>query len=712
VQASLIVTVTGTGNNPTGLLDVTLTGTNPTSFTLSGTQISSIATGDIATFTVVPKTGLSAGTYTATVTVSNADVPAASFDVNFTVDKKNITFTGVTATKVYDGNVNFGDTHIDITGATPVGKVGSDDVSIIKTGATGSFGSKDVQSGNITFVGFTISGDDAGNYTLTQPTVAAEITKKNITITGGTVTTKIYDGTTAAAVTVLTFGGLVTGESLTITTDYTVTGALFNTPTAGTGKTVTVANVTLSTVSSSAAYNYNLTTLMPYSDLTGEITKKNIIITGGTVTTKIYDGTTAAAVTGLTFGGLVAGESLTITTNYTVTGALFDTPAAGTGKTVTVANVTLSTVSSSTAYNYNLTTSMPYGGLTGDISPSTLTASNFEYDLSATGYNGLPQGIAAPTLKSPLTGGNITVKYNGSMAIPTNAGSYAVTIDITGSANFTSVIALPLGIYVIEKAGPKPEYLNYHLPKDDIVLYDGLPHSITTAIKAGYESLGVVTVKYNGSKDVPVNPGVYVVTIEFAESANYVAGSFDVGKFIILDPIRPIIPRKVTIEPSLHFDINPSPGSFYIESGKNLTLTLTPRSSLPEGYVPHVTTNRTIYSDDYSGRIKITPNADGTYTVRIAYIIEETVITITAVSPSSGEGSTANEPSAVTPQAWGYGNRLYIRSATPGRAEVYHISGQLLQTLPFAVGETHSQPLPTGLYIVRIDGRSYKVILH
>jgi hypothetical protein len=102
--------------------------------------------------------------------------------------------------------------------------------------------------------------------------------------------------------------------------------------------------------------------------------------------------------------------------------------------------------------------------------------------------------------------------------------------------------------------------------------------------------------------------------------------------------------------------------------------------------------------------------------VRIAYIIEETVITISAESLLSGEGdsSTANDPSAVIiPQVWGYAGRLYIRSATPGRAEVNNLSGQLLQTLPFATSETRSQPLPSGIYIVRTnDGQSYKVALH
>jgi hypothetical protein len=337
--------------------------------------------------------------------------------------------------------------------------------------------------------------------------------------------------------------------------------------------------------------------------------------------------------------------------------------------------------------------------------------SHLEYELPEDViYDGTAQGIAAPELLDSYTGmGKITVKYNGFTTVPTDAGSYDVTVDINGGANFNPVVGLLLGRYVIDKATPKTEYLNYRM-LDEVVYFDGLPHSLAVAAKAEYAAhLGVVTVKYNGSEEIPVLPGVYVVTIAFAEGKNYVAGEFEVGRFLIYDLPASVISRRVTIESPLYYDVSPSPGSFYIESGRTLTLTLTPRPSLPEGYVPLVTTDRVVYSDDYPSAIKITANADGTYTVRIAYIIEETVVTIAAVSPDS---PTANDPSATVPQVWGYGGRLYIRSATTGRAAVYNLSGQQVKALPFAAGETLSQPMPAGIYIVRIGERNYKVVLH
>ena len=81
----LSVTVTSTGNQATGDLTAILSGTNSGSFTLSKTSISSIASGGTGSFTVVPNTGLSAGTYTATVTVAGDNVTSQMFKVSFTV---------------------------------------------------------------------------------------------------------------------------------------------------------------------------------------------------------------------------------------------------------------------------------------------------------------------------------------------------------------------------------------------------------------------------------------------------------------------------------------------------------------------------------------------------------------------------------------------------------------------------------------------------
>jgi hypothetical protein len=84
------VLIINVGNQPTGALNIALSGTHADNFELSKTSVPSIATGNFENyFTVVPKTGLVVETYTATVTVSGDNNISESFNVSFTVNKAN-----------------------------------------------------------------------------------------------------------------------------------------------------------------------------------------------------------------------------------------------------------------------------------------------------------------------------------------------------------------------------------------------------------------------------------------------------------------------------------------------------------------------------------------------------------------------------------------------------------------------------------------------
>ena len=59
----------------------------------------------------------------------------------------------------------------------------------------------------------TIEGADIGNYTLTQPTgLAADITARELTVTGSTAQGKVYDGNNVAQITGATLVGVVGTE--------------------------------------------------------------------------------------------------------------------------------------------------------------------------------------------------------------------------------------------------------------------------------------------------------------------------------------------------------------------------------------------------------------------------------------------------------------------------------------------------------------------
>ena len=70
---------------------------------------------------------------------------------------------------------------------------------LVTAGATGNFVNAMSGTGKtVNTTGFTITGADAGNYLLTQPTTTASIIGITITITGVTASNKVYNGTTAA----------------------------------------------------------------------------------------------------------------------------------------------------------------------------------------------------------------------------------------------------------------------------------------------------------------------------------------------------------------------------------------------------------------------------------------------------------------------------------------------------------------------------------
>jgi uncharacterized repeat protein (TIGR02543 family) len=84
-QAAQTVTIQNTGDQPTGDLTISLSGTSSDAFEVSSDTVGSIAVEGTDSFTVVPKTGLAPGTYTATVTVSGDHSISASLNVSFTV---------------------------------------------------------------------------------------------------------------------------------------------------------------------------------------------------------------------------------------------------------------------------------------------------------------------------------------------------------------------------------------------------------------------------------------------------------------------------------------------------------------------------------------------------------------------------------------------------------------------------------------------------
>lgn len=138
-------------------------------------------------------------------------VGANPVTVTLTV-KRTLTVTGITANdKVYDGTT---EATLNTAGATLVGVSSEDDVSLNTSTAVSTFDTKDIGTGKtVTVSGLALGGDDAGNYSLTQPTATADITPVVLAIAADS-KTKNYGDTDPVLTYAITSGSLVGGDTL------------------------------------------------------------------------------------------------------------------------------------------------------------------------------------------------------------------------------------------------------------------------------------------------------------------------------------------------------------------------------------------------------------------------------------------------------------------------------------------------------------------
>ncbi len=343
-----------------------------------------------------------------------------------TINAASLVITGMTAAnKVYDAT-----TAATLVGTAAVSPLSGDSVALSGTGV-GVFRTKNVGNGNsVTVNGYTLSGTDAGNYTLTQPTgLSANVTKAPLTITGTPVAaSRQYDGTTLTTIGGATVNGVFSGD-----TAYLI--GIFTTPSVGTNKTVSVA------LTGSSAGNYSYTSI---PNLTASITQRALTYSGTPVAaSRVYDGTLTTSVTGITLSGVVASDIYSVTVS-----GLFADKNVGTGKAVT------SVLSGSKAGNYSLA---PMGGLTADITAASLavtgvTAMNKVYNATAAATLGGTAAISVFGTDKVILGGtgsgvfsdkNVgtgkVVTVSGYTISGADAGNYSLVQPAGLTANITQL---------------------------------------------------------------------------------------------------------------------------------------------------------------------------------------------------------------------------------------------------------------------------------
>ncbi|WP_426337993.1 YDG domain-containing protein [Pseudoduganella sp. S-14] len=328
---------------------------------------------------------------------------------SYTITPKNLTPTA--SSKVYDG------TTAAVVSAT--GIVAGDAVSLSGSGA---FGSKNVGNYTVDISNITLSGADAGNYTLanTSASASASITARPVTLTAA----KTYDGSTDMSGYV-TLGNLVSGESLNYT------GAIANS--ANVNGASYLKAITLADGSNGLASNYTLPGLGSAGAAnSASVAAKALTLTGLVAADKVYDGNTSATLNGGSLNGLVGAETL----NFSgLTGAFADKNV-GTAKAVTVTGLQLS---DGTGLASNYTISTP-SGVAGTITPrattvSGITASGKTYDGSTAAQ--IDTGNAV--FSNLVAGEAISLSATGAFS-DANAGSdkfVTINSNYSGGSNYT-----------------------------------------------------------------------------------------------------------------------------------------------------------------------------------------------------------------------------------------------------------------------------------
>ncbi len=526
----LSVAIVGT---PTKTYDATVAATlNPASYNLTGFvsgQGASItqANGTYASAQARPETvsaSLAASNYTASgaTLLSNYILPTAASGAGL-INKAPLTITGVSAnSKVYDGGVV--DT-LNTFSAGLSGVVSGDTVNLVSSGYAAAFASKDVGNGiAVSANGFALSGAQAIDYTLAQPTgLSANITAAMLSLTN---VGKIYDSTTGLPTSsaAYTLGGVVSGDAVSVNTaGLSGTYAAKN---VGTGLSVSLAGLSLT---GAQAGDYTIGSSLINAAI-GTITQAPLTLTGVTAESKVYDGTRNAALdsSAAAFSGLYAGDLVTFSASSAA--GTFATANVGSAIAVTSAGYT---IGGTDAGNYSFTQPT---GLSAAITPALLSVAIINTPTKT--YNGSTAAALIASnynLTGFVTGQSATIGQTSGTYASANAGAEGVTASLSTS-NFTAGSGTLLSNYTLPTTASGAGQINQAALSAAIVntptkTYDG--GTAATLASTNYSLTGFVT---GQSATVGQTSGTYASANAGSEnvSASLAASNFTAGSGTLL----------------------------------------------------------------------------------------------------------------------------------------------------------------------------------
>jgi autotransporter-associated beta strand protein len=402
----------------------------------------------------------------------------------------------------------------------------------------------------VTVGGLTLTGGAAGNYTLIQPSLQADITPIPAAVaTGLTANNKGYDGTATATLSAnnVTLSGILSADVANATLSTNGYAAAFASASPGTSLGVTVSGLTLT---GSAAGNYTLA----QPTLSATITAAAASIASGlTANNKVYDGTSAATLSAnnVSLSGILSADAANVslsTNGYTAT---FVSASLGTGLAVTVGGLTLT---GSAAGNYLL--SQP-AGLHADIAAVALTvtgitAENKVYDGTTNATlvlsNAVLVGVVnsdAVTLDTTNAAGafadaavetNKTVTVSGLALAGANAGNYTltqpatsadITVASTTNALTSTTSVAQLGDTVTFTATVSAVAPGAGLPTGAVqFLTNGVPADAPVALTSGVAT-------YSAS----LSAGANLVEAQYSGDANFLGSTNTLSQAVNSPPV-------------------------------------------------------------------------------------------------------------------------------------------------------------------------------
>ena len=534
---------------PTGLtatitpLAVTLAGVNAVNRSYDGTTAVTLTSGVVAGLLVGDAVSLVQGT--ASVANRNVGIGKTVSVTGFALsgaDAVNYTLGGVPASlsvdiaaralsisglaaqdRVYDGT-----TTVALTGGTLSGAIGGDVVGL--SVGSGMLADRNVGVGKtVSLGGFGLTGADAGNYVISQPSgLTATITAKQLALTGVTTQARAYDGTTNVALAGGTLSGVIGGDTVGFTNGIGIAAS----KDAGT-QAVTASGFALH---GADAGNYALAG-QP-TGLSVAIARRAVSLSGVSAIDRTYDGTTSVALTDGAVSGLLSGDAVSLVQGV---GSMADRHV-GTAKTVSVTGFQLN---GADAANYAL------GGV-----PGTLSVDIAARAISLAGLTALDRSYDGTT-QVALSGGTLSgVIGSDTVGVVTGTGSLADRHVGTAKAVTVSGFGLngaDAGNYVL--AG-QPSGLTATITTKQLALtgvttqaraYDGT----TNVALAGGTLSGVIggdTVGFTNGAGIAASKdaGTQAVTasgfaLNGADAGNYALAGQPTGLSVAIDPARLLV---------------------------------------------------------------------------------------------------------------------------------------------------------------------------